>query len=164
MTTVAFPLRIFIGIYQIAICFFLCYSIVVKYFQNGLLSTLIIGIPILFLIFFSLYASISLIKNKKNGINLSLINLGLYLFQFSFSGIYYYIIIGPFAFLGYKKIAENGINFWTDYGYFTSTVYLSLTKENNDIHFVTINLIILILMLILFYMNSKSKMVNKITI
>lgn len=164
MTTFAFPLRIFIGIYQIAICFFLFYLIIVKYFQSGLLSTIILAIPVSFLIFFSTYASISLIKNKKKGINLSLINLALYLLQFSFSGIYYYIIIGPFVFLGYKKVAENGISFWTDYGYFTGTIYLSLTKENNNIHFVTINLFVLILILALFYIKSDNRIKNKITI
>ena len=161
MTKTALPLRIFIGIFQIIIGLILSYTIITKYFSDGLLSTIIIGIPVLFLIIFSIYAGILLIKNEKRGIKLSLINLCLHLFQFSFYGIYYFMIIGPFAFLGYKKVAENGINFWTDYGFYTSTVYFSITKENNDTHFLTINLITLIIILILFYIKISREEMEK---
>ena len=156
MTKTAFSARILIAIFQLFIGLLLCYSIFLKISADGLMNSILIGVPLFLLSMFSIYSGISLIKNTKKGFNLSLANLSLHLFQFSFSGIYYYMIIGPFVFLGYKKVAEEGLNFWTDYGYFTHTLFFSVTPEKNNTHFFTVNLVSLILIVVLLYLKSKA--------
>ena len=162
ITKTKFPIRVVVGSFQVLIGFILSYLVLTKILSDGLLSSLILGIPISFLIILSFYAGISLLRNKRRGINLSFINLSFHLFQFSFNGIYYYMLIGPFSFLGYKKVAENGINFWSDYGFYNATVYFSITRENNDIHFVTINLVILLLLITLYYIKTNKNTVPNI--
>ena len=162
MTKTAFSARILIGIFELFIGLLLCYSIFLKISADGLLSSFLIGVPIFFLAMFSFYSGTSLIKNTKKGFDLSLVNMFLHLFQFSFYGIYYYMIMGPFVFLGYKKVAEEGLNFWTDYGYFTYTLLFSVTPEKNNTHFFTVNFVPLILLIVLYYLRSKATKERKL--
>lgn len=157
MTTISLQIKVLIGSFQLVGGCLLIYSLFLRLLQIGFLSSIIIGVPILLLAFLSFYSGITLLKNNNNGINFSLLNFGLQLFQFSFSGLYYYIIIGPYVFIGYQKVANNAISLWTDYGFFTWTILLSITKENTETNFVTINLVTVIILVILFYLKGKEK-------
>ena len=162
ITKKAFSFRILISIFQLFIGLLLCYSIFLKISADGFLSSVLIGVPLLLLAIFSFYSGISLLTNTRKGFKLSLVNLSLHLFQFSFSGIYYYMIIGPFVFLGYQKVAEKGLSFWTDYGLFTHTIFFSLTPENNNTHFFTLNLVTLILIVVLLFLKNRTTKEKKI--
>jgi hypothetical protein len=61
------------------------------------------------------------------------------------------------VFVGYQKVADSTISFWTDYGIFTWTILLSITKEDTETHFVTINLVTAIILAVLFYLKGKKQ-------
>lgn len=156
MTTKSLPLKYFIGAIQVIGGCLLTYTFLIRFLEVGQLNFLTVVLPFLFFVFLCFYAGIKLFLNKKNGINLSILNFGLQLFQFSFLGIYYYFVIGPYVSIGYQKPLNSSIELWTNYKFFTSTLMM-YTREETSSHFLTINLVTVIILAILLYLKRKEK-------
>lgn len=156
MTTTSLPLKYFIGAIQVIGGCLLTYAFIVRFLEVGLLNFVTVILPFLFFVLLSFYAGIALFLNKKNGINLSIFNFGLQLFQFSFSGLYYYFVIGPYVSIGYQKPLNSSIELWTNYKFFTSTLMMYIREETSS-HFLTINLVTVIILAVLLYLKGREK-------
>lgn len=156
MTTTSLPLKYFIGAIQVAGGCLLSYAFIIRFLEVERLNFVTVTLPFLFFVFLSFYAGIKLLFNKKNGINLSIFNFGLQLFQFSFLGLYYYYVIGPYVSLGYQKPLNSSIELWTNYKFFTSTLMIYIREETSS-HFLTINLVTVIILVLLLYLKARER-------
>ena len=156
-------LRILIGSIQIIGALILIYAIINRISEVGMISFFSVILPFILITGLSFYAGIQLLKNKVNGIKLSILNFGLQLFQFSYLGIYWYYFLGPYVSFGYHTPPNSTYTFLTDFEYFTGTL-ISYIRNDTDSHFLAINLISLIILIVLFYLkqeNSKEQKLKK---
>ena len=156
-------LKILIGSIQIIGALILIYAIINRISEVGMISFFSVILPFILITGLSFYAGIQLLRDKVNGIKLSILNFGLQLFQFSYLGIYWYYFLGPYVSFGYQKPHNSNYTFLTDFEYFTGTL-ISYIRNDTESHFLAINLISLIILIVLFYLkqeNSKEPKLKK---
>ena len=154
MTKSSFSLEAFIGLIQVIGGLMLTYTMLDRFIQVGMLNPFTVILPFTLFTFLCFYSGISLFTNRKRGINLSIFNFSLQLFQFSFAGLYYFFIIGPYVTIGYQKPFNSSIEFWTNYKLFTGTLML-YTREETSSHFLAINLVTVIILSVLIYLKME---------
>ena len=153
-------LKIVIGSIQILGGSFLIYGIINRISEVGMINFFSVILPFFLITGFNFYAGIQIIRDKENGIKLSILNFGLQLFQFSFFGFYWYYFIGPYVSLGYQKPYNSSYTLLTDFEYFTGTL-ISYIRNDKESHFLAINLISLIILVILIYLYHHKKSPDK---
>jgi len=149
-------LKISIGSIQIIGGLFLIYGIINRINAVAMINFFSVILPFILITGFSFYAGIQLIRDKRIGIKLSILNFVLQLFQFSYLGFYWYYFIGPYVSFGYEKPYNSDYTLLTDFEYFTGTL-ISYIRNDTESHFLAVNLISLIILTVLFYLNHKNK-------
>lgn len=149
-------LKLFIGVIQLVGGALLIYALYVRFTEVGTVNLFTVIIPLLLFTCLCFYAGIEILRGKLIGIKLSILNFALQLFQFSYFGIYFYYFIGPYVSLGYQKPLNSSLKFWTDYEYFTGTLIVYI-REDKSSHFLLLNLVALIILILLIYLKSTFK-------